>query len=274
MKNSLKYLVWVLAMFSFMISCSDDDNNVDPNKTADEQLLKDEYYFGGEINDVLRMGDEGYVVANSGGRYEESSFCASVELDKTNSVLTLDFGAGCTSESGRVRKGKIIFQYTSLNPLGARSIIFDDYEVDGTRVEGTITTSAITRNSNNKLTFTRKVMNGKLIFSDGKIFLYNADHAFTWTEGEGNLNVFSWVFEMNGSSAGTNREGVSYTGTITTPYTIKYSCFQNGVFYPVSGVGVFTPSQGFPFTVNFGDGSCDKKVSVTVGAFSSEVTLP
>ena len=77
--------------------------------------------------------------------------CAIYTLDDTipgeyPKTLTLDFGTGCTSADGIMRKGKLIYVFSDplLVPGATASVTFDQYVVNGYGVLGTYT---ITNNS-------------------------------------------------------------------------------------------------------------------------------
>ena len=67
------------------------------------------------------------------------------------------------------------------------------------------------------------------------------------------------VYQITGGGGGVNRNGVSYTVSITTPLRIELYCA-----YIVSGVIAIQPQENDLRIVNFGSGACDSQFTVTV----------
>ena len=82
-------------------------------------------------------------------------------------TLTLDFGTGCTSADGIMRKGKLIYLFSGplLLPGATASVSFNQYIVNGYGILGTYT---ITNNSSESLgiSFTTQVTNGIITYPD------------------------------------------------------------------------------------------------------------
>ncbi len=268
-----KYLVSILIGFIgfSVVSCSDDDDDatVTPDTTTEEQLAADIAFAHAEIDEVYRVSEEAFIEEDN-GRIARS-FCASINLDRNNKTLTLDYGNGCTGPSGEVtRSGSFTIAYTGTvrEPFsGGMTITFNNYTVNGFSIDGTTTATAVNNNS-----FQRT--NNLTINYNGDQVSVTSNFNYAWTEGAGDRETFNEAFEITGTASGTNREGTSYSVTITEPWVTRTACFQEELFYPVSGISTITIGNAPSYTLDFGDGACDKLATVTVGRVTQEITLP
>jgi len=270
MKRLFVKFFFVVALGVTVFACKKDSETA---QQADDKLVQDDSQASAEIEAVFQMTDELLVGDALGGRVEDYSFCGKVDLDKVKKNITIDFGTGgCKGKGNREQKGKIKVSFSDKNPNSGRTITFENYSVNGNLIKGTVTTSAVSKNASGNLEFTRTA-NIVITFSaDSKTHTYNGTHTLAWIEGFGTKSSNDDVFSTTGASSGINREGVSYSNKIVSPLITKTTCFQAGSFCPVSGktevVGKTT------FTLDFGNGTCDKKVSITISGKTYEIELP
>jgi len=212
-------------------------------------------------------------------------------------TVTVDFGTGCSDDStGRVRKGKMnIAIYIPVNTeLSQRkynsftvgSIVvttFDGYFVNNRKIEGTHIVrnqTTVSQPVNGVRTVTPihriTVQNGKVTFADGKTVTYASDRIRTWSAGFATRTFTDDEFTISavpasGSTAspaawsGTNRNGETFSFVINTAMVYKLKCSLSPfrIFKAVSGNVTVTTGTKVA-TVDYGDGSCDKKVTVTI----------
>lgn len=274
------WLKWIsIALIGFSIlSCSDDRDSSDEVQEPETSDLANEQLISKEMDAALNMGSE-VTLSEEGGRVTaDFSFCASLDWDKPNRTIVLDFGAGCTSENGITRSGKITITYTGswLTQNLAQVVTYDNFKVGGYSLNGTFNTTQLTH-TGTIYSFGRIASNITLGLPDGKLFNYSASHTYSITEGaETWRNPFDNVYEISGSSSGTNSEGEAFTNTITTPLQIKSACWLEGIVYPVSGVTKmdYASPQSIDFSIDFGSGACDKMATITAGRFSQTIELP
>jgi hypothetical protein len=185
-------------------------------------------------------------------------------------VMTIDFGTSCTGKDGRVRSGKIIVKATSFKVFpSVRQKTFDNFVVDGRKIEGTVTKSVkkeltnISRTANIKENI--QVINlekgDTLIRITDMTRQYNKNVLADKTDDQ----TLTW-----GSSIVTRSNGVIMTKTIaeTTPLVFQVSCR-----HTVSGIASFENSKGRTWSINYGDGSCDNKATLTVNGKSKQITI-
>ena len=147
--------------------------------------------------------------------------CAIYSIDDTvqghyPKTMSLDFGAGCSSGDGIVRKGKIsyLFSGSLFTPNSSITVTFNQYSVNGYWIQGAY---QITNNSSiaNGISFTTKVTNGIITYPDATNFHYNHNRTFTMTAGASTPSIISDdVYSISGNSSFSKSDG-SVSSTIS-----------------------------------------------------------
>ena len=267
-------LVVVLSA-TVLFACKKESRNSDDDTTAN---LSSSATSSGDVYDdtydvTMQYGEDNGL---SGGRVAigaRADACATVTISPADTVsypktMTIDFGSGCTSPNGVTRKGKLVITLTGkMRKTGSViSVTFNDYYVNGYKVEGTF---SITNNSTpNGLVFTTQTTNGKVTFPSGAWFSHSGTKTFTQTAGYGTPAFADDSYAITGSFSNANSEGKSVSGTITTALVKTFTCKNI-----VSGVIQFT-HNGISGTLDFGNGTCDNAAVITVGTRTYPVTLP
>ncbi|MEY5042044.1 MAG: hypothetical protein RLZZ414_1603 [Bacteroidota bacterium] len=180
-------------------------------------------------------------------------------------TMTIDFGTACIQD-GVTRKGKIIISKNGkFNATGTvTTVTLENYEVNGFKIEGTLTRTV--------KGFTGTWLSGTWEYDvkveNGKVTGPNNTY-FTWeSERNVSVNLPSFDISTTGEAEGVDLFGKPYTVTITTPLVIKRNCD-----YIVSGVLEVAPTGVEKRVVNYGSGTCDNNVTITVGDKVYNVTL-
>jgi hypothetical protein len=203
--------------------------------------------------------------------YESKTVCnASITFtpkgsNPTGSIL-IDFGSTPkTCSDGRTRQGKVLITFTGKygDPGKTQTITLQDYYVNGNKVEGTKTLSSSIVDT--KLVTDISVIGGKVTYTDGTSFTWNSTRQRIYDYKGTPANLTDDVITVTGTANGTSRNNVVYAMTITSALTYNTSCVLSGVFMPSSGVLEIQPTGFQKRTIDYGDGSCDKKVTITVG---------
>lgn len=272
MKN-LFTLIFIGMISVLIISCESIADKILPE--PDLSLLEDEVEIYRSYEDVDNITLEVMQANGLGARVLNSSrtlLCqsASVNLDKQTKKIIIDFGTGCTSEEGVVRKGKVLLTYSG-NLLFPGSIItttFEGYEVNGLKLEGTrfLTNTGINLETST-ITMTVKVENGKITWSDNTFATLKMDQVREIT-----LGPQGYETSVNGTGSGKSRNDYNYTTSITSPLKLTQTCISSGIWVPNSGVLQFT-YKGITASVDYGSGACDKVGKVTYPGGSKDVTF-
>lgn len=266
MKNTLSFLTALLLGSLVLVSCNRQkedlfDQSAFDNASADAQfndldnLVSD---FMNSNNDQLRT--TGSETAERTTRFRN---CGTTTIDTAAKTILIDFGTGTTCNDGRTRSGKIRITYTGryMTPGSVITATPEDYFVNNVKVEGIKTITNITQEGQ-PTTHRVVVNNGRLTFSDNTTFSWQANRVRVWQQGQGDLNPFNDIFQITGTASGVNRRGKNFTAEITTPLILKTECWLQGIRKPVSGVYVVT-AENSQKTVDFGNGTCDRTVTVT-----------
>jgi len=269
-KTLLFLLVLITASTTLIISCAKDDNT---GKTADPTTVDQNLIFAESTFSDIGTLTTSALSGKSGG-FKSGSACLNISFDLTASPykMTLDFGTvNCLCEDGLYRRGKIIVSYTTGigDSLASLSTTFDNFFVNDNNVKGTHTLTYKGHNQNGHSNWDVNV-NGSIVLASGEgTITYIASHNSEMIAGESTPDLNDNVFSNTGSSSGIAINGQAFTSVITTPLVNKFTC---GYF--VSGVIEISRAAQPKHIINFGNGDCDNKATVTIIGITFEITLP
>lgn len=208
------------------------------------------------------------------GRVDSSQRCFTIRVvPQTPGVfpktVTIDFGNGCLGRDGKLRKGKIITIYTGkmTKPGSKATTTFDGYKVDSVAVAGThqVENNSLSNNS----VFTTRVLEGKLTWDSGRWIKWSSTRTVAQLEGNGTpLFPLDDLFAITGAGRGEGSRGNSWAHEVIEPLIKKFTCrwISKGVMRVR-----FNDTNAL---VNYGNGNCDNKATVTINGRTFEITLP
>ncbi len=277
-----------------MVSCQQNNNPVDLNSTVSthvqSEAVSDTYMSESQDMSSQVMNSTSETLS---GRSSETSRevkgmgdiddrfkCAVVTHtkdpnstpDKPLGTITIDFGTGCRDGHGNTRRGMIIITYSGRRFMPGSQWVttFRDFYRNDVKVEGVHTVSNISPTLQDYPKFHIVIAGGKLTFPDGRTATREQDMTREWQRAS-NPTQDKWI--VDGIASGTNRNGKSYTMEITKSLVYSRACeISNKVFIPVEGIKVLRV-DGRVITIDYGDGTCDNKVTVTINGVTSEETL-
>ena len=219
---------------------------------------------------VETNGTHGAVSVNGIGSFTCATYTlAPADLTTFPKTLTVDFGAGCTSNDGITRKGKITYVLSGkvLMPGTTISATFTGYSVFGYQLEGTY---AITNASTQAaISFTTKVTGGKITFPNAVYYNYSGNKTITMIAGMSTpSDLTDDVYSITGGNSFSSSLGNTLEVSITTALTKAYICHYVG-----SGVISFTYNKKINGTLDFGNGTCDNQATITIGTITKNITL-
>lgn len=268
------FILSILSAFIFS-SCNDDDPNP-VSGLVDELDMDSEAAIESSYEDVDVVVEAGMLTLDepAGGRIERDALldCAEVTKDTVNKIITIVYPVGgCTGPRGRVRTGTIIIEYNEkrLIPGAFRSVRFVDFFIDDVQIEGTRTITNTSADLSDNPTFTVDLVGGRLTFGDGTTATRDATQTRKWIRANNPLEDEGHV---EGNASGTRRDGVTYTIEILETLVYKRNCRGDGVFIPVSGIKQITSGDNVAI-IDFGDGTCDNEVTITINGESVTRTL-
>lgn len=184
--------------------------------------------------------------------------------------IVIDYGTGCTGLFDVVRSGKIMI--TLSGPRGTtgseRTLTFDNYTVNGAKVEGTYVVENLGPNSSQHNVFGVSLSGGKITFPDSKTITREFTRQREYVAGYGTWNPWDDECLITGMSAGTNLEGKSFTLTVVNPLQWKAACR-----FLVGGTIGFDVEGIEPFELDYGTGECDAIATLSRGDETKEITL-
>lgn len=268
------FIVLLAFVAIFVSSCNTDDNLPAPEPNL--SVVNEEIAINAVIEDLdnitLSVLSKNGLAARTTVNLPVGELCpgAIITMDKTNKKITIDFGSGCTSENGTIRKGKIMLSYNgNLLFPGAKVVAtFDDYEVNGFVLEGvrTLLNKSVDLESNS-ISLEIKVENAKVTWPDNTFVTFSSNETrkieFT-SEG--------YIATAKGTASGISKEGFAYTSVVTTPLEITQKCLDSGKTVPSSGMINFK-YDNMEVTVDYGDGTCDNLVRITYPGGSKDVII-
>ncbi len=265
------FVLMTLTAFTFF-SCSDSEMDEVAGFELESADLSSEETIASAFEDADVISDAGFdsfVDASGRGIRDEILGCAMVEHDTVANVITIDYADGCEGPKGRVRKGKIILEYSGGRSfaVGAfRRVTFDGFMVDSTTIAG-VRTHMITAVDSEAGIVTAEITleGGSLTFGDGTTATREANWTRVWSRNDNTTTV-------TGGASGINRNGDNYTVEIIEDILFARGCWAGRIFVPVSGTKQFTVGENV-VTLDYGDGSCDNLATVTYGDVTEEVVL-
>lgn len=184
--------------------------------------------------------------------------------------IVIDYGTGCEGLFEVVRSGKIIITLSGpRREVGSvRTLTFQDYYVNGARIEGTKTVTNLGPNSNQNVVFGVELTGGKIIFPDEKIITHEFDREREYIAGYATWNPWDDKCLISGVATGINLNGIGYTHTIINSLEWQAACrflVRGTVGFEIEGIE--------PFELDYGNGECDAEATLSRGDETKEITL-
>lgn len=284
MENKSKLFVSIAALAVLALTFTGCRKDNDEKLDADITSTTDNSFAESNYNEVQSIADQAIGSGSlstfkTGGIQEETliSSCVDNIIRDTSGyptrVYTIDFGTDeCVGADGKIRKGKIIVTYTGrYRDAGTViNITFDNYSVNNNMIKGTKTITNKGANAAGNLAYDIHV-DGNIVRANNEgTVTWTSDRVREWTAGQSTAEWRDDIYSITGTASGTNVKGVSYTANIVTPIVKK---LEVGCRYPISGVLDITPSGKPVRRIDYGDGTCDNKATVTVNGNVFNVTL-
>ena len=256
-----------------LIACQKEDSTKtvsqpgDANSTEGSILISDRTFEG------LNGFTDNYLATS--GLKSASLTCPEIIVSPLTSfpiTVTVNWGtAGCTSTTDNItRNGQITVSLSKLmNEVNSvATFTFKDFVSEGNRISGTHRITYLGLNAGNNWPRYSVFTEARVTFPDNKYITYRAEYTRLKSEGASTAAQDDDVWRIEGHSSGVTREGVAWTASYPSALVKKNSCkwFSSGT--------VKVTSDGMPDRIiNFGDGACDNKATITIGDKTSEITL-
>ncbi len=259
----------MLLATAFVIVFSSCEKDSDPVSAEDaatiekaKQSLSSQQLILSSFNIAQRGAEKANELTNGNEIEERTDTCGSVTVTPPDlvfpKVVTVDFGSGCTDADGKFKAGKVILTVGAFWESGAQIIVaYDNYEEDGVKVEGQFVFT-------NQSTATAAILridaqNIKLTDPNGYTFAFSGNQ--TYTQIDGHPTWWDWhddIYEVTGSIFTTLTNGETVNWLIQTPLEKANACY-----YVSKGTGILD-INGLEVLVNYGNGNCDNKGTLTI----------
>ena len=277
MKTSKLSPFLILAIIMMVVSCKKDESKNDTQSSTELSTSNQVSFTDDQVTEGIVTAMDAADGTEDGSADLRPASCAIITANADTKTITIDFGTGCVNPvTGYTRSGKIIVGYTGTTYAQAteRTIEFVNYKtVDTVTLNGTFTQSNIVR-TDNTVEFTLSATNFTFLFTDGKTHtLVDFTRNFVINLGADHRDFTDNTTTISGSTTGINKEGETYTVTITSPIVISGACALDHIFYPASGSYDIKIGSRPKFTLTWGTGACDKIVTVIYLGISVDITL-
>lgn len=267
----LIYIVVIaFSLLQFTSGCRKEKvaDGPDYNVLKDHSLAESNFDDASSIMDEAAGGTMNYKSENT-----LLGACAQFTNDTISMphTITVDFGtSNCLCGDGKYRRGSIMATYTGAYRDSGTviTITFNNYFVNNNQVLGTRTVTNEGTNINGNLWYSIHVSGSIVKANSGGTITWNSDRTREWIQGESTPALFDDVWLISGTANGVNANGTNFTVTITTPLRKEAGCS-----HFVSGIVVVTRSGKPDITVDYGNGTCDSDVIITINGVNYNYSL-
>ncbi len=268
MNNKLHVFLSAICIVSiFFTSCNDDDKDTNEVPTGAVTTADQFAEFENATREINTLMQESFSAQFAANRTSKSSAkttnCGTVIQQDTgaNTIITIDFDANCTLDSNDKISGIMRISF-NLDAFANNNLeinyTLEDFKFNDITVNGTAVSKFSTDETNSNFSF---VTDSKYTFTwNTTISATTETSLITELVFENNTNDpagFESYTQISGTSAATFSNNDRYTTAITTPLRINSGCE-----YVVSGV-VVTNSNSQNTTLDYGNGDCDNKATLT-----------
>lgn len=180
----------------------------------------------------------------------------------------VDFGSGVTFRKDTVeitRAGKIVIDRTIDGATITETTTFDNYTVNGIRIEGTKTRISSYDEESGSGSSATSVANGKITLTDGTVATWISERSRVTDAAAGTVTT-------DVSSSVTANGTIIYSHNTTSPLVEDLACDGRRPG-PVSGV-VETVYRTDNISIDFGNGSCSNRtITITVNGVATTRTI-
>jgi len=194
-----------------------------------------------------------------------------IEFDSTCSAykycLGPEFGPGPGRGHIHVLQGKIIIDISdSLNLAGStETITYQDFYIDSMKID--LNAKIINDGKNSNGNWVVEKQYSQTISRGDLVCVRENKETQEWTAGFDTRDKSDNIYFLTGSGSVTINDTALYTKTITTPLLFNASCefISKGV--------VELKKNGSTAIIDYGDGTCDNKATVTINGTTEEINL-
>ncbi len=269
--KKIKLLFRIVLLALIVSACQKSD---ELNPLVDDDLVVQEIEIEDIMADIDAVIEEIIdfhlgVLKSATFSHDDEETCPVVTYYRNSEPrrMVIDFGAGCEGKDGKIRSGKVIVTSSNFeNRMVTRVKSFEDFFVDGTGIDGTISkTVTLIRELKMRIS---TVIEEVTISSGEKVFTRTANLTRVHELGEKDNRrddvVTSW-----GVVVTVRPDGLIVTKLIEESNPLQ---FLNVCRQIVSGVVYVTAGEN-SWSIDYGSGDCDNKATVTRNGVEKEIKI-
>ena len=287
MKTTNLILGFALALT--ILSCSKEENsNGNAISTEDAQVSSKIDAMNDDVSAIVEEEEANtYSNAINGKTSEliesELTSCATITRVPAFGTVptvgdtvtkTIDFGAGCTLNSGNVVSGRIVISFVFQPGATSHTInySFDNFFHNGIAFNGDKTFTRTMTTAPNAHPIVTMTMDLTATLPNGAVYRRVGNRVREIIEGFGDAVLANNVYQITGSWVTTGPNGGTQTSTITTPLNVKMSCMAVNKPLLVSGIITIVRNTNSA-TLDFGDGTCDNLAVLNVNGNNYNIVI-
>jgi hypothetical protein len=194
--------------------------------------------------------------------------CATVTVSSNTypKEIVVEYLKGCSTHH-HDKYGKVIITLsdTITNTGAIQTVVYQDFYIDSIKVNLNATLKNMGQNSSGNWVIEKSYT--QTITKNGEVCVREVNENQEWISGFGTAEKSDDICYLSGSGSITVNDTAYYSKTITTPLLYDASCD-----YITSGV-VELERNGSLTIIDYGDGTCDDKATVTSNGTTEEISL-
>ncbi len=272
-----------IASIGLISSCKEEERlTAQDSQDIMEEALTDSYFqdtddMGGVAiespdDDEYNGGRKAGSITIQDDRFKCAGIVISIDatgnLDHPQGIITVDFGVtGCSDNQGNVRRGKIKFTYNGRRFKPESSVVttLENYFINDIKLEGTRTSTNVQGSTNEAPKFNVVLENGKATFPDGSIAERESNITWEWNRV---ANPNRLLIKQVSTAHGTTRGGRTYEVSL-----IEDLIYQRFCGIAVEGIKKYIIDEEKEIVIDYGDGTCDKSVVITVNGVTRNLSV-
>lgn len=137
-------------------------------------------------------------------------------------------------------------------------VYFENFNLEGVLPQDTVYYIYRGQNERGGKHYSMVANNARFLFPDNTALVYSTRMELNEVEGFNTLERNDNIYQLNGFMAARTRSGKAYQATVVKPIQKNASCR-----WPVAGaIQVRLEEEDIAYTIDFGNGACDAKVSL------------
>ncbi|MAU17373.1 MAG: hypothetical protein CMH46_17750 [Muricauda sp.] len=278
LKTKFKGIVPMLmgSLLLTYVSCSTESSG-EEDLTSTEVISSTELKYSDETEmiseELMAIAEDVYaadeIVSTSKGGYNSDYLpdcvTVSVVMAENTKEITLDFGEGCELPTGNTLSGIVYLSYALDMEAESNTIelTLEDFTFNDVAIEGEADIVRVRSNENGN---PEGIANGafEATWPSGETASFTGTRTREWIDGYGTGYWGDNVFLITGTRTYISRAGNEFVKEVVTPLRRELSCR-----FIVSGV-LEISRLGNTVSLDFGDGSCDAKGTLTYSEGAEE----